>query len=289
MSRARIAIATCAAYEDLKADDRLLREALAAQGIEAPAVAWDDEGADWGSFDACLVRSTWDYHDKHEDFLAWTRRVTVATPLWNPAETIAWNIDKTYLRELGEAGVPIVPTVWLGRGTDADLDAILTERGWGEAVVKPSVDLGAHNLSRVRSGGDDGQTALENVLARHDAMVQPFLPSLEANGELSLIYIEGQFTHAVRKRPAPGDFRVQGIWGGTATAEKPSPEELEIGARTIQPLEATPLYARVDLVSDLSGKPCLIELELIEPNLYLTESPATAAVLAQAVARRLDL
>lgn len=286
-TRRRIAIATCARYEDLKADDRLLQEELAARGIEAPALVWDDDGADWSGFGACLMRSTWDYNDRHEEFLAWTRRVAATTPLWNPPRTIAWNIEKTYLRELGEAGVRTVPTVWLKQGSAPDLEALLTEKGWVEAVVKPAIDLGAMNLKRVRRGEDGGQAALAEVLARHDAMLQPFLPSLQERGELSLIYIEGKFEHAVRKRPAAGDFRVQGIWGGTVEPEQPRPEELEIGAAVIAQLQAAPLYARVDLVEDLQGHPALIELELIEPNLYLSEHPETAAVLADAVAARL--
>jgi hypothetical protein len=308
-TRARIAIATCATYEDLKADDRLLQEALAARGVEAPTLVWDRDGVDWRGFDACLVRSTWDYHDRHEQFLAWTRNVGAAIPLWNPPDLIAWNIDKTYLRELGESGVPVVPTVWLRRGEEADLAEVLAERGWVEAVVKPAVDLGAKNLTRVRVDGTDdrklgegrageagvgsdlreSQAALEQILSRHDAMVQPFLPSIEAQGELSLIYIAGKFTHAVRKRPAPGDFRVQGIWGGSVTSEHPGETELQLGRSVLGQLPDAPLYARVDLVEDLTGHPSLIELELIEPNLYLQQNPATADALAEAVANRLCL
>jgi glutathione synthase/RimK-type ligase-like ATP-grasp enzyme len=287
MSRPRIAIATCAGYEDLKSDDRLLREALAARGLEARTAVWDDEEVDWEGFDACLIRSTWDYHDKHEEFLAWTRRVATAAPLWNPPDLVAWNIDKAYLRELGEGGVPTVPTMWLRRDSGPALERILAEQGWEEAVLKPAVDLGARNLSRVRRGEDRGQEKLEAILARHDAMIQPFLPSLEAEGELSLIYIEGTFTHAVRKHPAAGDFRVQVLWGGTVRAEAPGLRELEIGSQVLAQLASPPLYARVDLVEGPDGATCLIELELIEPNLYLSESSGSADVLAEAVATRL--
>jgi glutathione synthase/RimK-type ligase-like ATP-grasp enzyme len=285
LSRPRIAIASCADYADLKVDDELLRDELAARGVEAAPVVWDREGNELGSFDACIVRSTWDYHEKHEQFLAWARQVEAAMPLWNDAETIAWNSDKTYLRQLAERGVPIVPTVWLEYGSQPSLDEVLAEQGWKEAVVKPVVDLGARNLSRVRPG--EGQEALARVLARHDAMVQPFLPSIEAQGELSLIYIDGTFSHAVRKRPAPGDFRVQSIWGGKVEPAEPTPEHAEIADRALSQVNPTPLYARVDLVEDLSGHPRLIELELIEPNLYLTQHPPAAGVLADGIAKRL--
>jgi glutathione synthase/RimK-type ligase-like ATP-grasp enzyme len=282
MSRRRIAIATCAGHADLKADDRLLQEALAARMAYPPPYVWDGEQPDWSDFDARLIRSTWDYHDRHEEFLAWTRAVAARTRLWNPPELIAWNASKHYLRELGAAGLPIVPTVWSKQGSAAELDAILAERVWEEAVVKPVVDLGAMNLSRVRRGETGAQTALESVLARHDAMVQPFLPSLEAEGELSLIYIAGELTHAVRKRPAPGDFRVQSIWGGTVERADPDPLEVDLAKQALEQLDEPPLYARADLVTGLDGNTCLIELELIEPNLYLNENPTAAEHLADA-------
>jgi glutathione synthase/RimK-type ligase-like ATP-grasp enzyme len=280
MSHPRIAIVTCAGYADLKADDELLREALQERRCEARAVVWDEE-FEWGEFDLCLVRSTWDYHEKHEEFLAWARRVEAASALRNPADLIAWNSDKTYLRELAEAGVRIVPTVWVEHGSDMDLDEVLQDQGWNEAIVKPVVDLGAKNLRRVRAR--EGSNTLGAVLRHHTAMVQPFLPSLEDQGELSLIYIAGQLTHAVRKRPAPGDFRVQSIWGGTAARTEPNPTEVALAEQAIAQLDEPPLYARVDLVTGPTGDPCLIELELIEPNLYLTYHPPAAAALADAV------
>lgn len=288
MSRPRIAIATCADYADLKVDDELLGEALGARGVEATSVVWDSAEADWDAFDAFLIRSTWDYHEKHQEFLTWTRRVEAAMPLWNGAGTVEWNSNKTYLRELAEGGVRIVPTVWVGCGERPDLTEVLAAQGWEEAVIKPVVDLGARNLSRVHAD-DEGQAALTRILDRHDAMVQPFLPSLEEQGELSLIYIDGRFTHAVRKHPAPGDFRVQSIWGGTVERAEPTPEHVDLAERALSQLAATPLYARVDLVSGLDGHPCLIELELIEPNLYLSTHPPAVDALADAVLLRIDV
>jgi glutathione synthase/RimK-type ligase-like ATP-grasp enzyme len=285
-SRPRIAIATCAEYEELKVDDRLLCEALEAQGAAARSVIWDEEDPGREDTDLCLVRSTWDYHDKHEQFLAWARQVERATALHNPAELIALNSEKTYLRELGEAGVPTVPTVWVERGSDVDIEEILSRESWDEVVVKPIVDLGAKNLHRVRAG--EAREALSAVLARHDAMVQPFLPSLEEEGETSLVYIDGRYTHAVRKHPADGDFRVQSIWGGTAEATEPTAAHLEIADGALTHLDDAPLYARVDLVDDLNGNAVLIELELIEPNLYLSTNPIAVPRLVEAVLQRLS-
>jgi glutathione synthase/RimK-type ligase-like ATP-grasp enzyme len=282
----RIAIATCADYADLKVDDELLREALRERGVEVVSVVWDEPRDGWSEFGLCLVRSTWDYHEKYGDFLEWTRQVEAATVLRNPADLIAWNSDKRYLRELTEAGVPTVPTLWVERGPDLDLEAELQERGWDEVVVKPVVDLGAKNLHRVPAG--EAQDALTAVLARQEAMVQPFLPSLEAEGELSLIYIDGNFSHAVRKRPAAGDFRVQSIWGGTTAPANAEPQQVEIAERALSQLDEPPLYARVDLVTDPEDNPALIELELIEPNLYLTTNQTAIERLADAVATQLS-
>jgi len=288
MGRLRIAIATCATYPELKGDDERLRETLRDRGCEADLVVWD-EAVDWSAFDLCLVRSTWDYHEKHEQFLAWTRRVAAATALHNLAELIAWNSKKTYLRELAEAGVPTVPTVWIDRGSNTDIEQILSREGWQEAVIKPVVDLGARNLHRVQAGTGQADEALATVLSRQDAMAQPFLPSLEVEGELSLIYIEGTFTHAVRKHPAKGDFRVQSIWGGSVEPATPEPTHLQIGEKALTHLDEPPLYARVDLVTNQTGNPALIELELIEPNLYLSTNPAAAARLAEAALLRIDV
>lgn len=288
MSSPRIAIATCANYDREMVDDELLRAALAERGCEARAVVWDEPGIDWSDFDLCLVRSTWDYHEKHREFLAWTQQVGAVSRLYNPPDLITWNIEKTYLRELAEAGVPTVPTAWIDRDDSIDLEQVLAAEGWTEAVIKPAVDLGARNLQRARI--DEGSPALELALQRHpQAMVQPFLPSLEEQGELSLIYIGGVPTHAVRKRAAPGDFRVQSIWGGTVDRAEPNAAEVTIAEQALAQLDEPPLYARVDLVAGHDGAPLLIELELIEPNLYLTQHPPAAEALAEAALLRVDV
>jgi glutathione synthase/RimK-type ligase-like ATP-grasp enzyme len=286
MSQPRIAIATCAGYPELKGDDELLCAALRQRGCETTSVVWDADDVAWANLDLCLVRSTWDYHDKYEQFLEWTRRVEAATALHNPADLIAWNSDKRYLRELAEAGVPTVPTLWVERDAELDLEGALAERGWDEVVVKPVVDLGAKNLHRVRA--DAAQEALDTVMERQEAMVQPFLPSLEIDGELSLIYVEGELSHAVRKHPAEGDFRVQSIWGGTMAPAAPEPQHVEVAEQALAQLDEPPLYSRVDLVTDLEGNPALIELELIEPNLYLSTNGPAADRLADAVVARLS-
>jgi len=286
MSSPRIAIATCADYADLKVDDELLQQALEERGCEAREVIWDEPGIEWRHFDLCLVRSTWDYHERHAEYLAWAGRVEVESRLLNPAELLIWNSDKRYLRELGERGLRTIPTVWVGRDSPLGLEQILAGVGWEEAVVKPVVDLGARNLQRVRAG--KGSTALESILEHHDAMVQPFLASVEERGETSLIFIGGELSHTVRKRPAAGDFRVQSIWGGTVSPAEPTLAERDLAEAALAEFKETPLYARVDLVEGPTLDPCLIELELIEPNLYLCEHPPAVEALADAVLGSLD-
>lgn len=283
-----IALATCAAFPRLAPDDQLLSEELAARGARPQAVVWDDAAADWSGFEACVVRSVWDYHFKHDRFLAWARRVGAGIPLWNGPELLAWNSDKGYLRELAARGVPTIPTEWVSRGSAAQLAELLAARGWEEAVVKPTVDLGALNLHRIHGGGSGiDQIVLEGLLTQHEVMVQPYLAAIEAQGEASLIFVGGELRHTVRKRPKQGDFRVQPSWGGTVAAVEPSAAELEVAGQALAALAEDPLYARVDLVPGEAGEPLLIELELIDPHLFLAEHPATAAALAEAVLARL--
>jgi glutathione synthase/RimK-type ligase-like ATP-grasp enzyme len=273
----------------LTPDDGLLAAALLARGIEPVPLIWNAADTDWGGFDGCLIRSVWDYHLEPERFLAWSAAVAAAVPTWNASELISWNADKTYLRELGRRGVPTIPTRWLRRGSEVDLSAILAAEGWEATIAKPTIDLGARNLRRLDGGDGAGQRALETLLESHDVMLQPFLPSLEVRGELSLVYCAGAFSHAARKLPASGDFRVQSNWGGTSHAARADRAELELGERVLAGLPGAPLYARVDLVEGPGQERYLIELELIDPNLYFGERPEAAGLVAAAIADALGL
>jgi len=287
--RARIALATCAAYPQLTPDDGLLAAALLAREIEPVPLVWNAADTDWDEFDGCLIRSVWDYHLEPERFLAWSAAVAAAVPTWNGPELIAWNADKTYLRELERRGVPTIPTRWLQGGSEVDLGEILAAEGWEAAIAKPTIDLGARNLRRLNGADGASQRALEALLETHEVMLQPFLPSLEVRGELSLVYCAGAFSHAARKLPANGDFRVQSNWGGTSHAARADRAELELGERVLADLPGAPLYARVDLVEGPDQEPYLIELELIDPNLYFGERPEAAGLMATAIADALGL
>lgn len=226
---------------------------------------------DWGRYDAAWISSTWDYHERPGEFRRWLARASEATRLENPAALVEWNLDKRYLRELEGQGVQVVPTIWADAERAVAAADEAAERGWDPVVVKPAVDLGAMNLRRVRP--DEVEGAVASIA--EPSLVQPYLPALEREGELSLVYLRGALSYAVRKVPAGGDFRVQAQYGGTYRPADAGAEAERAGERvlaalaSIFPGEPAPLYARVDLVRDLDERLCVIELELIEPSLFL--------------------
>lgn len=265
-----IALVTCARLPQLTEDDRLLAAALQAGGVEPRAVVWDDPAVDWTSFDAVVIRSTWDYHLRIDEFLAWLDRLEACgARVWNPVPLLRWNADKAYLRGLD---VPRVPTAFVPRG--GDVRATMREHGWHRAVVKPNVSATAFETFIM----EDGQSC-PLQLATRDVLVQPFIDEVVRDGEWSLLFFGGEYSHAVLKRARPGDFRVQNDFGGTAVVCEPDAAIVESAARALA--GATPaLYARVDGVV-IAGVFTLMELELIEPVLFLGQHQDAAARLAR--------
>lgn len=283
----RIAIATYVDRQPLRRDDLPLQAELEARGVSTVPLVWDHDTPDWTEFDGCLIRSVSDYNRKYEAFSGWVEQVGASTALWNPPDMTMWNAEKKYLRDLGDSGVPTIPTLWLEPGDYAHLDEALAAQGWDDAIVKPAIGLGAERLHRVRRGDGD-QPPLQRLLTQHTVLVQPFLPSIREHGEISLIYIDGELSHTVRKRPAGDDFRVQKTWGGTSEPCEPTPAERNVAELAMGVLDGTPLHARVDLVASDTGAPLLIELELIEPDLFFRHEPDAARRLAEAITVRLE-
>jgi len=286
IARVTLAVATCAAFPGLPDGERLLLDELRALGLDAVPAVWDSPDADWAKFEGVVLRAVWDYHLKSDAFRWWVARLEAAdVPLWNPAPAVRANMTKTYLRGLESAGIPVVPTAWVARGDARPLDAILAERGWERAVVKPVVSASAFRTRRVARGEAASNAALQEVLAHSDAMVQPYLPEIESEGEWSFIFLDGAFSHAVLKTPARGDFRVQAEHGGAARRREP-PAELLARAEAAAAAGAKGLlYARVDGVRR-GEELLLVELELIEPYLFLDAAPGAAARLARGIAER---
>lgn len=284
----RVLLATCDLHPAVDADDAPLVAALAERGARAEAAPWQDAKRDWSAADAVVLRSTWDYDAALPEFLAWTERVAKSTRLWNPAETVRWNADKRYLLDLDREGVPVVPTLALARSTSVDVAATMRARGWSEAVAKPAVGLGGYGVARLSlARAEEAQTVLDGELARRDVLLQPLLASVETRGESSLAFVDRKFSHAVRKSPSAGEFRVQERLGGVIRAVEASPAEREVAARAIAAVEGDLLYARVDLLADDEGAPRVAELELIEPSLYLSKAPGAGARLADAILAQL--
>jgi glutathione synthase/RimK-type ligase-like ATP-grasp enzyme len=268
-----------------------LTASLSVRGATVHHPVWHDQRVDWSAYDVAVVRTTWDYPARRDEFVDWAARAGEVTRLWNPADVLRWNTHKSYLLELEERGAPVVPTAWLGRGDRIVLAELLAARGWDRAVVKPAVAAGSDGLLRIAldADGDPGPTAqahLDQLLVAGDVMVQPYLPSVEQRGELSVIVVDGAVTHAVRKVPPGGEFRVQEEFGGRYAVEPPNAEVASLARWIVDATGAELLVARVDLLEDDTGTLQLAELEATEPDLYLGVVPAAAEPLAAAILAR---
>ncbi len=280
-----VALVTCGTELGREPDDRQrLIPALAARGLRGVPVVWNDPAVDWAAFRLAVIRSTWDYHLRRDAFLAWIRRAAARTALWNPPAVLAWNTHKFYLRELAAKGLPVLPTVWLDAGTPARLGAILAEQGWTRAVIKPAVGASAYGALRVDPATlAAGQAHLDAWLPTHDMLVQPYLPTVETTGEHSLMFVDGVFTHAVRRTPA---LSAEGAAAPPWSRVTAPDDEVALAARILAAAPAPALYARVDLLRDAAGALHLMELELTEPFLFLEEAPDAVTRLAAAIAAR---
>jgi glutathione synthase/RimK-type ligase-like ATP-grasp enzyme len=283
----RLGIATWSGEPEPVADDWLLVEALAARDVEVLVAPWDSASTPWGACDAVLIRSCWDYHRRVEEFVQWTLEVeAVGAALWNPAAVVSWNARKTYLRELAEGGLPIVPTLWLEADADAAVRAIETS-SWPEVVLKPIVGASSFLTWRGEAEAVVGEgELLEQLLEQGGAMLQPFVPEVQSGGEWSLMYFEGRLSHAVLKRASAGEFRVQEEFGGEALPRTPPLEVQRVCEAALEGAPALPLYARVDGI-EAAGGFLLGEVELIEPMLFLGTAAGASDRLADAVVTRL--
>lgn len=291
-SRRRVALASCRDLPQWEVDDRPLLAALRRRGVDLHRPSWDDPSFAWREMDACLIRTTWDYQERLDDFLAWARSTAATTRLFNPLPIVEWNARKTYLRDLEARGAAIVPTVWLPAGASPDLSARLAGRGWRRAFIKPVVGATSRETLPFRTdaaGLPAARRHLERLLPREPMMLQPFLPRVLDEGELSQLWIDGAFSHGVRKVPVPGDYRVQDDFGARDEPWRPTPAELEVGRRILAAAGADDLlYARLDFLLDDGGELLLSELELIEPSLFLRHREEAAERLAEALLRRLS-
>jgi glutathione synthase/RimK-type ligase-like ATP-grasp enzyme len=267
-------------------EDRLLQEALKGHGLSAVRVNWARPDVDWSLYRCAVFRTTWDYFDRFDEFTAWLERAERQTTLCNRPSIIRWNMDKHYLADLEAKGVPIVPSRFIERGAAANLPGLLEESGWAEAIIKPCVSGSARHTYRLNHDNAAQITpVVQRLLAAESLILQPFQNEIIERGEDTLMVLNGRYTHAVRKVPKWGDFRVQEDHGGTVHNYEPTPEQVELAERAMAVCEPSPAYGRVDMVRDNEGRLCVMELELIEPELWLRNHPPAAQPLAEAIAK----
>jgi hypothetical protein len=287
-----VALVTYHGLPELDPDDQLLLAPLAALGCRVTAVSWDDASIDWDRFDLTVIRSTWDYTDRRDEFLAWARLVP---RLLNPASVVEWNTDKRYLADLVAAGLLVIETQWLTAGGSAPELELPTS---GEYVLKPSVGAGSIDANRFDLGDDRarelGLAHARRLLARgQTVMVQPFAHAIEEVGETGVILVDGEYSHAMRKGVMLGPQTLEEVEElykeETIDARVASSAEIDLAQRAVTAVpvgSAELLYARVDMVPDASGQPMIMELELTEPSLFMVTSAGSEMRFASAIAAR---
>jgi O-ureido-D-serine cyclo-ligase len=301
-----IALVTAREAVGLDQDLAPLVEALERHGVQASSPCWDDPAIDWSQYDLALLRSTWDYVEHIEQFLAWTRRCTQATTLLNPPEVVEWNTDKHYLLDLHAAGVAVVPTRYVQRGSSAGeaLESFFAQGAcavdaghavpFEEFVVKPAIGAGSRDTARYRRDSEAPQ-ALQHLQRlvereRRSALLQPYLPSVDTEGETAVVYLGGGASHAFRKGPLlrPGAELVTGLFAPEQLeARIPTVAESALAAAAFAAIPfAPPLYARVDMIRNAQQAPLLLELELTEPSLNFELAPGSADRLARLLLAR---
>jgi hypothetical protein len=262
-----------------------LKATLETTGAEITPTPWTDHVEDASGLeghDLILPVIAWGYHRDHARWLkACATWATAGLPIANAASVLGWNSDKTYLARLADKGVPIPPTRWSEAITQDQVDAAFAETGAPTLIIKPTVSAGAFRTLRLTPG----QPLTE--APEGPAMIQPYLKSIETEGETSLLFFGGRFSHAVNKRPVPGDFRIQIQFGGLYTTVTPDAAAFALAEQVLAAVEEPLLYARIDLARDDAGAWVLMEAELIEPDFYLDHDSANGAGFAEAVRNRL--
>lgn len=280
----QVALITWAGLPQGAESEHLLLPLLAASGVDARMVDWRDSSVSFSRFDLVILRSCWDYHLHAQEFTEWLLRVNHVAPILNKVDTVLWNSNKFYLRGLEEQGIQIAPTCFASGSERMDEGHLAQINGWEKVVVKPAISASAHKTWVFDRRDLPSPEELDELMDRKDFLLQEFIPEIQTQGEISFIYIDGAYSHAVLKRPASGDFRVQKEHGGSAELFSPSDSLLQqanaIAAAAEQISDS--LYCRLDAIAK-DGKLILMELELIEPELFLGLADSAAEKLAAAI------
>lgn len=264
-------------------DDDLAFEPLQKLGYVVDVVSWQQTATLWKEYAAVIIRTTWDYQNNLTKFLQVLEQIESQTLLANPFEVVKWNADKIYLNDLAEKGAKIVPTIWADDKVSAwQINQWLKELESDEIVIKPRVSATAQDTFWLKRGQENVEN-LSQVFKNRPFMVQPFMKNIVEEGEYSLFYFNGEYSHAILKTPKKADFRVQEEHGGIIQAIKPTTSLLEAGEKILSCISQKLLYARVDFVRTQNNEFALMELELIEPSLYLRNSKQAPYLFAEAI------
>jgi glutathione synthase/RimK-type ligase-like ATP-grasp enzyme len=297
MPALNIALVTARPARGLDEDEPPLHLALQKAGCNVQIAEWDDAKVDWASFDVALLRSAWDYAERVVEFLAWVERASKLTHVLNPLPLVRWNTDKHYLTQLAAAGVATVPSTFVEPGEDADqaMGQFLERHPNAELVVKPAVGAGSRDAERHRRAQMGSAVAhVKRLLdAQRSVLLQPYLERVDRDGETALMFFEGRFSHAIRKGPLlpPGGAATAGLFATESiTPRVPGADEMRLAEKIVTAVPCgIPLYARIDLIRNDAGAPCLLELELTEPSLFFAHAAGSAEKLTAAVLRWIRL
>ncbi len=295
-----ITILTCQAYfapekpsaytDNILLEYRLLKDALERLGLSVNRTYWDDPNYDWGQTRAVVFRTIWDYFERFDEFWPWLQRIQNQTQLINPMELLEWNIDKAYLFDLAQRGIPVVPSVLVKKGETRSLSAMAVQNNWTDLVVKPTIAGGGYLTYKYGADElDQRQTQFDALVKDRDMLVQGYIPSITTRGEASLMVFGGVFTHSILKRAKTGDFRVQDDFGGSVHPYEHTPDDVALAQKVMAQCSGVPAYGRVDIVWNEHNQPMVSELEIIEPELWVRNAPWSADYFAKAIANKLSL
>ena len=265
-------------------EDAFVKTALEKLGLKVLRLSWDDAIFDWSSTRTILFRSTWDYFDRFLEFSEWLNNVRLQTLLLNSEKIIRWNIDKHYLLDLQQKGIRICESYFVEKGETTTLHALKERYHLNEFVLKPCISGAGRHTYKINSKNTTAHESIFKKLIANEAMIlQPFQHNIVSQGEISIMVMNGKFTHAVLKMAKKGDFRVQDDFGGSVHQYTPSPAEIEFAENAVKACIELPIYARVDVFTNNNGNLAIAELELIEPELWFRKHPKAATALAKGI------
>ena len=293
-----ITILTCKAYfqptevtpyiANILLERKLIQEAIEKRGFKVDCTYWDNPDYDWSQTKAVVFRTIWDYFERYHEFSVWIEKVKDQTILINPKSLVDWNIDKHYLGDLERKGVAIVPTAYVDTGAYQSIESVCDEKGWTDVAIKPAIAGGAFHTHKVlKEERASFEELFEQLVSERDMLIQPFQETITSLGEASLMVFNGRYTHAILKKAKAGDYRVQDDFGGSVHDYTPTPEEIAFAEKVFKVCDPMPAYGRVDIIWDTDGTILLGELEIIEPELWVRNLPASAEDFAEGVLKYL--